>query len=137
MRHGFRLLLISSFVLMSACGSDRVLLGADALPPEQRVRLIDENMHFGSGRGFYIARVDGKWRGLGAVKAYELSPGIHTLTVVAVDGRSGGGVTRRYDFAAGQTYSLHGEFGQQQGNRIPYRIWVVDDSNGQNLLPLH
>lgn len=49
-------------------------------------------------------------------------------------GTSTGGKVARYDFVAGHTYSLHGEFHNEHG-RTAYRIWIVDDGSGQELMP--
>lgn len=135
MRRLLKAFAISSLSMVSACVSDRALLGADTLPAEQRVKIIEaKSAHLGEAT--YIAAVDGKWRGLGHVEAYELPPGLHALSMSAMSGTSGGGVTNRYDFVAGHTYSLHSEFGKSEHGRIPFRIWMVDDGTGQELLPL-
>jgi hypothetical protein len=135
MRRLFRILLIAALPIVSACVSDRALLGSDMLPAEQRVKLI-EAKSLGLGKAIYLAAVDGKGRGLGKVEVYELPPGLHTLSISAAWGTGGGGVVNRYDFVAGHTYSLHGEFGDSDHGRIPYRIWIMDDGTGQQLLPL-
>lgn len=77
--------------------------------PNDAIAVLEHNRSE-SGGGLIVQKVDGKWRGFGAIQRYELLPGEHTLTIAYFDGvfMGTGKLLVKFNAESGKTYSLRG-----------------------------
>jgi hypothetical protein len=68
-----------SLLLLTQCASTYHQPGVENIPPSE-VAVINLDTACRDDDCLYIWEVDGKWRGIGQVKQYELKPGPHTIT---------------------------------------------------------
>jgi hypothetical protein len=91
-------------VAISACASVYRSPGSESLSPSE-IAVIDHKNPLGSDT--VIEDIDGKWRGVGIIKRYELSPGEHSITVaVNKYGYTGGKITGWFQAQAGRVYVI-------------------------------
>ena len=124
-----------SFVLLvaaiiSGCVATRPLGGGSTVDVSSRATLVESK-----DSRVYVTTVDGASRGVGWVKAYQLTPGVHEVGVsvwgpFGINSKSFGAAKLRHSFEAGRTYSV-----QSKLDSDTYRVWILDDETGQELPP--
>ena len=78
--------------------------------------------------GIVIEQIDGKWRGLGIIKSYQLSPGEHSLGVrVNLPFYSSKRVVRWFNVKAGERYSIEAAT-DEAAHR--WGFWILDERTG-------
>ena len=100
-------LLVSCLLLFMVSGCTTVYTqNKSGLPTNSIAVLIHTKSQ--SGTGLIIEQVDGRWRGVGLIKRYELLPGEHSLTVTysSKGWSSAGKLLIRFNAVAGKTYVI-------------------------------
>lgn len=122
-------ILAMTLLAVAGCQATKPLGAAASIDEARRVTLLDAPDLL-----VYVTEVDGVHRGLGA-KAYQLTPGIHTITVTVMI--SGPVVTRsgtvylKHHFEEGKTYSV-----QSRLEPETCRVWIIDEQTKAELEPL-
>ena len=95
-----------------------------------QLAVVEYNGQLGAG-GVNIMKVDGKSRGIGFFRRYELSPGEHSMTIdLNIPKASSRLVTLKFTAEAGRTYEVKYEIretGLFSGN---WRVWIEDKESG-------
>jgi len=97
-----------------------------AVLPEDKIGIL-EHAPIGSNTGMIIEDVDGKWRGAGLIKRYELLPGEHSITCTLRNPlMTSKKVTVYFKVQAGKRY-----IAQDVHKGGKWGIVILDKSNGK------
>lgn len=114
---------------LCGCVSSRPMVGAERIPPEQRVTIIKAPR---TNVGIY--KIDDEHRGYGFVERFEITPGVHEVTFT-------GGTTNTLGIIVGQgAFKFKFEPGRTYIIETPapgsFSVSLIDQKTGVALTPL-
>jgi hypothetical protein len=119
--------LISS--LLSACAASTYRSPGTESDALSSLAVLEYN---GDLAGVNIAEVDGKGRGIGIFRRYELAPGERSLTIgLNVGFTRAEPVVLSFSAAAGETYELKYEVRPTDRKGGTWRVWVENKQTGK------
>lgn len=96
-----------------------------------QLAIVEYRGVLGAG-GVNVVEVDGRHRGVGFFRRYELSPGAHSMRVdLNVPGASTKSVTLNFVAAAGGLYEVKYEIRRTDAFGGTWRVWIEDAKSGQ------
>jgi len=128
-------MLVATFVV--GCAGTAVYRGAgtEALPLAAVATL--ENNYPASLGGVNIIEIDGKHRGFGLFREYQLTPGTHTLmyefTRYGFVLEKGNRVDLKFEVESGQRYEIKYSLQQTTFNKGVFETWIEDMRTGRRV----
>lgn len=122
-----------STVFVSGCASSIYRTpGAEGQAIGQ-LAVVEYNGELGA-YGVNILKVDGKRRGIGFFRRYELSSGEHSMTIdLNIPGANSQLVTLNFIAVAGRTYEVKYEIHKTGILQGSWRVWIEDKESGARI----
>lgn len=119
-------------VLLSGCTSIYRTPGSENVPASA-LAIVEYDLNI--LKGVNVIEVDGKHRGNGFFRSYELTPGEHSMTVAlqlpATQTYRAALQILKFQVAAGETYELKFDIQTTGYNSGTWRAWVEDKRTGR------
>ncbi len=113
---------------LAACASVYSSRGADGLPAAQ-LGILQHDYAYDSG--IVVEQVDGRWRGVGVIKTYRLTPGVHSLGVRAnVPSHHSLRQVRWFEVKPGRVYTIQAATDPNGGR---WAFWIIDRATGERV----
>jgi uncharacterized protein YceK len=124
-------LIVLSAALLSACANSIYRTPGSESASVTQLAVLEYNGELGAG-GVNVVSVDGKHRGVGFFRRYELSPGTRSFTVALnIPGASTKTSTLTFVAAPAKTYELKYQIQRTSAFGGTWRVWIEDKQTGQ------
>ena len=125
--------LVLATSLLNACATSAYRSPSAKIQPVSQLAVLEYNGTFGGG-GVNIVKVDGKHRGIGLIRRYELAPGERSLKILLnIYATISEPIVLTFTAEAGQIYELKYEIKPHGDKDGTWRVWIENKQTGQSV----